>query len=139
MMRREMFDQVGGFDEEMKGGYEDWELWIHAISMGWRGKRVDHILYFYRKQEDSLNEQIDNRSEIIIKKHMMKRHRLFYEFPDQENLHSLAVPRMIPDEFIRGDATRTWIRRNGELRQRMRRYPSVFTANSTLLLPEEAK
>ncbi len=47
LMRRELFDDVGGFDPEFT--YEDWEFWIHALAHGWRGQNVDAVTLLYRR------------------------------------------------------------------------------------------
>lgn len=48
LMRRELFEQVGGFDPIFTG-YEDWEFWLHALSCGWHGRRVDEVTFDYRR------------------------------------------------------------------------------------------
>ena len=40
LMRRELFDEVGGFDPDFTA-YEDWEFWVHAMAHGWRGQDVE--------------------------------------------------------------------------------------------------
>jgi glycosyltransferase involved in cell wall biosynthesis len=48
LMRGELFDAVGGFDPRF-GGFEDWEFWLHALSRGWRGRRVEQVTFEYRR------------------------------------------------------------------------------------------
>jgi glycosyltransferase involved in cell wall biosynthesis len=48
LMRRELFEQVGGFDSSFSG-YEDWEFWLHALECGWQGRRVDQVTFEYRR------------------------------------------------------------------------------------------
>jgi glycosyltransferase involved in cell wall biosynthesis len=48
LFRREIFDATGGFDPTFRG-YEDWEFWLHALELGWRGHRVDAITFDYRR------------------------------------------------------------------------------------------
>jgi GT2 family glycosyltransferase len=48
LMRREVFEDTGGFDPGFVG-YEDWELWVNALSEGWRGQRVDAVTLEYRR------------------------------------------------------------------------------------------
>lgn len=35
MFRRQVWEEVGGFDENMRYGYEDWDFWLSAIEKGW--------------------------------------------------------------------------------------------------------
>jgi glycosyltransferase involved in cell wall biosynthesis len=48
LMRRELVDAVGGYDADF-GGYEDWEFWLHALSKGWQGRRVNEVTFEYRR------------------------------------------------------------------------------------------
>jgi glycosyltransferase involved in cell wall biosynthesis len=48
LVRRELFDDVGGYDPAFRG-YEDWELWLHALELGWRGRRVERVTLLYRR------------------------------------------------------------------------------------------
>lgn len=48
LIRREMFEDVGGYDPTFKG-YEDWEFWLHALECGWRGRRVETVTLLYRR------------------------------------------------------------------------------------------
>jgi glycosyltransferase involved in cell wall biosynthesis len=48
LMRRELVDTVGGYDPAF-GGYEDWEFWLHALSKGWQGRRVEEVTFEYRR------------------------------------------------------------------------------------------
>lgn len=49
LVRRERFEAVGGFDESMRGGYEDWDFWISMVGRGWRGVRVREPLFTWRR------------------------------------------------------------------------------------------
>lgn len=48
LMRRQLVDVVGGYDANF-GGYEDWEFWLHALSKGWQGRRVNKVTFEYRR------------------------------------------------------------------------------------------
>jgi glycosyltransferase involved in cell wall biosynthesis len=48
LMRRELFDDVGGFDPSFTA-YEDWEFWVHAVAHGWRGQDVGEVTLLYRR------------------------------------------------------------------------------------------
>jgi glycosyltransferase involved in cell wall biosynthesis len=53
LVRRACFEAVGGFDESMRHGYEDWELWLRFVERGWRGARVREPLFVWRRHSDS--------------------------------------------------------------------------------------
>jgi glycosyltransferase involved in cell wall biosynthesis len=48
LMRREVFEQTGGFDPQFRG-YEDWDFWLQALEHGWRGRRVPEVTFEYRR------------------------------------------------------------------------------------------
>ncbi|MBA3807106.1 MAG: glycosyltransferase family 2 protein [Solirubrobacterales bacterium] len=48
LTRRELFEDIGGYDPAFDG-YEDWELWVHALARGWRGERVEAVTLHYRR------------------------------------------------------------------------------------------
>lgn len=52
LMRRELLDAVGGYDPEFRH-YEDWEIWLHALSAGWPGRQVDFPGLLQRKHGPS--------------------------------------------------------------------------------------
>lgn len=53
LFRRELFDQVGGYDPAFRG-YEDWEFWVHALEHGWQGLRVDVPTFDYRRHGSTM-------------------------------------------------------------------------------------
>ena len=55
VMRRACFDAVGGFDEEMRDGCEDWDFWISAVEAGFIGTIIPEVLYEYRRRADSMS------------------------------------------------------------------------------------
>ena len=55
LMRRELFDALGGFDQTMTEGCEDWEFWIRAVASGYRGTIIPEFLFRYRRRADSMS------------------------------------------------------------------------------------
>ncbi|MGH7919861.1 MAG: glycosyltransferase family 2 protein [Candidatus Dormibacteraceae bacterium] len=53
LMRREMFDEIGGYDPEFTA-YEDWEFWLHGLACGWRGEGVEQVTFHYRRHGHSM-------------------------------------------------------------------------------------
>ena len=53
LFRREVFYETGGFSPEMTHGYEDWEFWVHAAELGFRGKSIPAHLFKYRFSRDA--------------------------------------------------------------------------------------
>jgi len=55
VVRRACFDAVGGFDEAMRDGCEDWDFWISVVEAGFAGTIVPAFLYEYRRRPDSMS------------------------------------------------------------------------------------
>ena len=74
LFRKKCWDEVSGYDENMKNGFEDWEFWLAITSSGWKYKIVKQFLFYYRKQKKSMlintlkNDRITNM-EYVFEKH----------------------------------------------------------------------
>src|SRR5262245_62911105 len=55
LVRRSAVDAVGGFDESLRDGCEDWDLWIALVERGFRGTILPEVLYAYRRRPGSLS------------------------------------------------------------------------------------
>jgi glycosyltransferase involved in cell wall biosynthesis len=55
MVRRTAFDAVGGFDESMRKGLEDWDFWLRLVEAGQRGTILRDVLYAYRRRPGSMS------------------------------------------------------------------------------------
>lgn len=49
LLRRDVFEEVGGFEESLGGNYEDWDFWLKVSFHGYRGVRVREPLFFWRR------------------------------------------------------------------------------------------
>jgi hypothetical protein len=118
MERREMFEETGGYVTTMNL-YEDWEHWIHGMSLGWRARRIDMIGKFYRKPPDSTMAQVRKEKEFEAKLELIGRHFEFYR-PLGSNERALLAkyPRIHPS-LVRPGVTATWQLRNMTLRSRI--------------------
>lgn len=55
LVRREALDAVGGFDETMRDGCEDWDLWISLVERGYPGRILPEVLFHYRRRANSMS------------------------------------------------------------------------------------
>jgi GT2 family glycosyltransferase len=63
MMRAAAWESVGGYDETMTSGNEDWELWLRLTEAGWGQVRVEEPLFWYRKHGVSMSVTTESRFE----------------------------------------------------------------------------
>lgn len=52
MIRRSTHDAIGGCDETIRGGMEDWDYWVRAASCGLWGGTIPEYLDWYRRREN---------------------------------------------------------------------------------------
>jgi glycosyltransferase involved in cell wall biosynthesis len=75
LVRRAAFEAVGGYDESMREGCEDWDFWLRLVEQGYRGEIIPEVLFYYRRRADSmsrvmLEEHAYRRPlEILVRKH----------------------------------------------------------------------
>ena len=77
VLRRAAWEAVGGYDETMTNGNEDWELWIRLMAAGWGVAEVDEPLFRYRKHGISMSVETESRFE-AGRKEIVERHPELY-------------------------------------------------------------
>ena len=66
LYRKAMWEKLGGYDEDMRLGYEDWDFWLRATKAGYVVKTIPVVLFHYRKHGDSLvTKAIANHHSIV--------------------------------------------------------------------------
>ncbi|HDN59943.1 MAG TPA: glycosyltransferase family 2 protein [Candidatus Marinimicrobia bacterium] len=66
LFRRDIWKAVGGYDENMRTGCEDWEFWIRVAKAGWKFARIDEPLFLYRKDGQSMVSETQKRRHEIF-------------------------------------------------------------------------
>jgi glycosyltransferase involved in cell wall biosynthesis len=74
LFRKTSWKQIGGYDERMKNGFEDWEFWISIVKLNKNYIVIPKHLFFYRKAKKSMlvntiKNHFEDNKEYIIKKH----------------------------------------------------------------------
>tara|TARA_B100000315_G_C14554557_1_gene577503 strand:- start:455 stop:1312 length:858 start_codon:yes stop_codon:yes gene_type:complete len=93
LFRKQCWEEVGGYNEKMKEGMEDWDFWLSITEKGWVVYVIPEILFWWRKTKNSMSERTRiNHSKIFIK--MIKFHEKTYadnfsyfidKYEDQKN------------------------------------------------------
>ncbi len=78
LIRRDVFEEVGGFDASMTDGYEDWEFWVRLSARGYRGVRVAEPLFFWRRhsQDTMIHDAVTRHDQLYSR--IIDRHRDLY-------------------------------------------------------------
>lgn len=73
MLRKSAWLAIGGYDENMKSGFEDWEFSIRLTKSGWRVGAIAEVLFDYRIKQESMYTLARSKGpeifDYILKKH----------------------------------------------------------------------
>lgn len=82
--RREVWEEVGGFDENRDLTQEDWEFWIRVGKTKWKFFYIDEPMFDYRIRDDSHVTKSKSQYNNLLKYVYLKHIDLFID-----NYHSL--------------------------------------------------
>ncbi|MBL8765209.1 MAG: glycosyltransferase family 2 protein [Phycisphaerae bacterium] len=130
LVRADCFRDAGGFDESMREGYEDWDLWLRFASRGWRGVRVREPLFVWRRHSHAtMIHDATARHESLFRR-LMSNHAALYAAHGPELLaRSNALLRRADANWLDEDGNaivirdlRNWARElEGRLHDQQRR------------------
>lgn len=64
-VRATTFDEVGGYDEALRNGREDHDLWIRITATGAKFKRLSGCEFFYRQTLGSMNHSVGESAQSL--------------------------------------------------------------------------
>ncbi|SHN27621.1 glycosyltransferase family 2 protein [Chitinophaga sp. CF418] len=76
--RRECWEDIGGFDEAMKLGYEDWEFYIRVTRHGWKIEVIPERLLFYRQTKKSTYRNDTRPNVVELVDYIVNKHQDWY-------------------------------------------------------------
>ncbi len=76
--RKKYWKEVGGYDENMKNGFEDWEFWLSITKNGNKFKIIEEFLFYYRKSKNSMLTDTLQNHRASVMEYMFKKHRGVY-------------------------------------------------------------
>ena len=77
VFRQDLWEKVGGFDEGMRSGYEDWEFWIRILAKRKQVRTIPEVLFFYRKHGRSMvDDAVEQHADIF--NYIVTKHRRLY-------------------------------------------------------------
>jgi hypothetical protein len=86
VVRREAWDDAGGFNPAMRDGCEDWELWAHIAELGYVGKAIPEYLFHYRFSLSS-GRDVSSRNRIDeIRQRIMRLHPRLGDSPQPKRI-----------------------------------------------------
>jgi glycosyltransferase involved in cell wall biosynthesis len=80
LLRKSVWTNVGGYDETMRDGYEDWEFNIRLTLAGYRGIGIDRPLFVYYVSPDGMLMSRSARRHGKIWRDIIERHPEAYNW-----------------------------------------------------------
>lgn len=78
LFKKSDWEEVGGYDENMVYGWEDWEFWISILKDGGNVEKIDEVCFYYRIKEDSMLLRIDEKKAKILLEYLSIKHADFF-------------------------------------------------------------
>lgn len=81
MYKKEIWDKVNGYDEELVYGWEDYSFWLKALNNGYKFKRTLNTFLYWRQQDDKsqMTQSVTKTKEDKIKEQLRVIHGSFYK------------------------------------------------------------
>lgn len=76
---KDLLEKVGGFDENMKIGLEDWECWIRMAEAGAKFVTNDYIGLLWRRHPEAMSENLANPNWEKNMKYFREKHSHLYK------------------------------------------------------------
>jgi glycosyltransferase involved in cell wall biosynthesis/predicted O-linked N-acetylglucosamine transferase (SPINDLY family) len=77
LYRKAAWIAVGGYNTNMRNGYEDWDFWIACGSRGFIGKRIPEVLFHYRTKAESRNADAKNNHQALFSRMVLNHPHLY--------------------------------------------------------------
>ncbi len=78
MFRRADAQHAGGYNVNMKIGYEDWDFWLSLIRLGRKVYRIPEILFFYRQRQGSRDHRMTEEDKLAMHLQTIDNHKELY-------------------------------------------------------------
>ncbi len=78
MFRKHDWQLIGGYDQSMLEGYEDWEFYLRILKSGGKVGVIPEVLFNYRNKKNSRNKKA-NRSKYEILEYIYTKHADIYK------------------------------------------------------------
>ncbi len=94
MIRKAAWRAAGGYNPNMRKGYEDWDFWISCSEKGWHGKLVDGTLFAYRLHGVSMvTESLAHHQQLVNT--IRRNHQQLYLPWNVEAIRDQWLPRIV--------------------------------------------
>lgn len=85
LFRKSDWKKVGGYNADMKYGYEDWDFWLSLLETGVKVYRIPVPMFYYRVRDGSRTYVMDKKKELEMRLQIFDNHEKLY----RDNIRSL--------------------------------------------------
>ncbi|RYJ37836.1 Glycosyl transferase family protein [Flavobacterium anhuiense] len=90
---------VGGYDEKMNSGLEDWEFWIALLKNGGEVFRINEVGFYYRIKNNSRQTNLTENNRERLLEYMSIKHADFYVAQLGSFVYLNSVVKSVRSEF----------------------------------------
>ena len=91
LIRKEVWEAAGGYDERMRLGHEDWEFWLRLGANGRYGYRLGKVMFRYRKHGPSLFD-VARKHEREVRAYIRENHPELYTYEARARIKAAWEP-----------------------------------------------
>lgn len=78
IFRRSTFFKTNGYNQNLKYGFQDWDLWLSILELGGKVNKIDEILFYYRQKSKSMINTKTPEQFVHLRKMIWENHRNLY-------------------------------------------------------------
>ena len=98
IFKKEDFLRVGGYNSNMKYGFEDWDFWLSILETDKDVFQIDKILFYYRIRKKSMVRSIDEKKCEYLRKQIWENHKELYSkffFNPKESFEYIEIRKQL--------------------------------------------
>lgn len=78
IFRRETFYKTSGYRENLKYGFQDWDLWLSIIELGGDVCKIHETLFYYRQRSNTMINSKTNQQFEHLRRTIWENHKYLY-------------------------------------------------------------
>lgn len=78
LYQKSLWEKIGGYDETLRVGLEDWDFWLLVIGVGGQFYQIPERLFHYRLKKKSRNNSVTKQEDTEIREQIILKHSALY-------------------------------------------------------------
>lgn len=108
LYHKRVWEKTGGYKQNMHGGYEDWELWVNAVKLGFQFYHIPQIFFYYRTKAESMYTESMNIHDYLCSKIVMNHPELYTDMEKSNAVKSIKSHEKAADIYFYIDKDMTF-------------------------------